>query len=143
MADASSESKGWPNRHADSVMHQTEFCRQYCASGWVNGAACLFGFVDCALTRATFQPANGEYFEGKISTYSTSCFSDGICSVTVGGKVVVTTRGWARDPVGTLQGVDSIGDIEKVIGHNAKVYAAKTADGYTLYGNTNFYLKVE
>jgi peptidoglycan hydrolase-like protein with peptidoglycan-binding domain len=95
------------------------------------------------LTRATFVPKQGEYFEGTISAFSTSCFVDGECSVTVGGKKVVTTRGWARDPVGTLQGVESISDIQNKIGHNAKVYAAKTDDGYTLYGNTNFYLKVE
>lgn len=93
------------------------------------------------LTRASFLPAKGEYFEGIISAFSTQCFVDGICSVTVDGKVVVTTRGWARDPVGTLQDVESIGDVESKIGRTAKVYAAKTKDGYTLYGNKDFYLK--
>jgi hypothetical protein len=95
------------------------------------------------ITRASFLPVKGEYFEGIISAYSTQCFVDGICSVTVGDKVVVITRGWARDPVGTLQGVESIADVGSKIGHIAKVYALKTADGYTLYGNKEFYLKVE
>jgi hypothetical protein len=94
------------------------------------------------MTRGSLNPAKGEYFEGKISAFSTECFVDGECSVTVGGKKVVTTRGWARDPVGSLKGVESIGDIEKNIGKTGKVYAAKTQDGYTLYGNKEFYLEV-
>lgn len=96
------------------------------------------------LTRASFNPAKGEMFEGKVTAFSTQCFVDGVCSVTVGDKVVVTTRGWARDPVGQLKGVESIGDVEKMIGHNAKVYAAKTDDrNYTLYGNTDFYVEIQ
>lgn len=95
------------------------------------------------LTRATFIPAKGETFEGKVEAYSTGCFVDGICSVTVNGKVVIVTRGWARDPVGTLRGVESIGDVEKKIGHNAKVYALKTSEGYTLYGNKEFYIEIQ
>jgi len=95
------------------------------------------------ITRASFLPAKGEYFEGTISAYSTQCFVDGICSVTVDGKIVVITRGWARDPVGTLQGVESIADVGNKMGHKAKVYAAKTTDGYTLYGNKEFYLIVQ
>jgi hypothetical protein len=72
------------------------------------------------ITRASFLPVKGEYFEGIISAYSTQCFVDGICSVTVGDKVVVITRGWARDPVGTLQGVESIADVGSKIGAHSE-----------------------
>jgi hypothetical protein len=84
-------------------------------------------------------------FSGTISAFDTACFADGICSVTVGGKVVIIQAGYRINvpPVGALEGVESIGDLDKKIGHMADVYAAKTATGeYTLYGNTAYYVKV-
>jgi ribosomal protein L21E len=85
-----------------------------------------------------------ENFSGIIQSVSTGCFSDGKCSVTIDGKKVVTTIGWSQAKVGSIRGsVNSIGDIEtSKIGARANVYAQKTADGYTLYGNSNYYIEV-
>jgi peptidoglycan hydrolase-like protein with peptidoglycan-binding domain len=86
----------------------------------------------------------GEYFSGTIQTVSTACFADGECSVTIDGKKVVTTIGWSQAIVGSIKGsVSSIGDIEtSKIGARANVYAQKTTDGYTLYGNAAYYIEV-
>lgn len=87
-------------------------------------------------------------FTGKISAVDTACFADGVCSVTVGGKKVILTSGLRIapiPPVGTLQGVESIGDLENEIGSEAEVYAATATDegyDYTLYGSTSYYVKV-
>lgn len=85
----------------------------------------------------------GEYFEGTIQSYSTACFADGECSVTIDGKKVVTTIGWSQETVGTVRGIPDFGSLETKIGSHAKVYAKKTTDGYTLYGNTNYYIEVQ
>jgi len=87
-------------------------------------------------------------FTGTISAVSTACFADGICSVTVDGKEVILLAGLRVAPipeVGSLKGVDSIGDLEGKIGSKAEVYAAPTTEGdaeYTLYGSTSYYVKV-
>ncbi|MEN9552189.1 MAG: hypothetical protein RI935_566 [Candidatus Parcubacteria bacterium] len=86
--------------------------------------------------------SQGERFEGTITAYSTACFADGECSITVDGKKVITTIGWSQAVVGRLLGVDSIGDIENKIGRNAKVYAKKTEGGYTLYGSKEYFVEV-
>lgn len=107
------------------------------------------GFVG-PLTRASLNtlsaPSNSsEYFSGVIQAVSTSCYSDGICSVTIDGKVVVTTIGWSQAIVGSIKGtVNNIGDIQtSKIGTRANVYAQKTSDGYTIYGNSGFYIDVQ
>jgi hypothetical protein len=84
------------------------------------------------------------FFSGTIQGVSTSCFSDGECSVTIDGKKVVTTIGWSQAVVGSIKGsVNNIGDIQtNKIGSRAKVYAKKTVDGYTLYGNSAYYIEV-
>lgn len=104
------------------------------------------GFVGLR-TRAllnTNTDASGETFEGTIQAASTACYADGICSVTIDGKVVITTIGWTGGALGSIKGtVTTIGDIAtNKIGAKAKVYAQKTAEGYTLYGNTDYYIEV-
>lgn len=87
-------------------------------------------------------------FTGKISAVDTACFADGVCSVTVDGKKVVLLAGMrigTIPPVGTLKGVESIGDLEAKIGSKAEVYATPTKENgadYTLYGSTAYYVKV-
>jgi peptidoglycan hydrolase-like protein with peptidoglycan-binding domain len=87
-------------------------------------------------------------FEGEIEAVSTACFYDAVCSVTIDGNVVVLLAGLRMDPppVGSLIGVDSIGDLEDEIGSKAKVYAAIVEDDsdadYTLYGSTKYYVEV-
>lgn len=92
---------------------------------------------------AIAKQVSGERFSGTISAYSTACFADGECSITIDGKKVVTTRGWSQEVVGSLKGVASIGDIETKLGAHATVYAQKTEDGYTLYGNKDFFVDVK
>ena len=85
-------------------------------------------------------------FEGTISAYDTSCFSDGVCSVTVGGKKVILVTGgraMAGNTVGKLIGVGSISDLGNKIGATADVYALPLDNGdYTLYGDAGYYVKV-
>lgn len=104
------------------------------------------GYVGPKTRLALSNLPNGteETFEGVIQSVSTACFADGECSVTIDGKKVVTTIGWSQAVVGSIKGtVNSIGDIEtNKIGARAKVYAKKTTDGYTLYGNSAYYIEV-
>ena len=83
-----------------------------------------------------------ERFEGTVTAYSTSCFSDGECSVTVDGKKIITTIGRSQMIVGTVIGIPNFGSIEKHIGSRAEVYVKKTDGIYTLYGSTNYYIKI-
>ena len=83
-----------------------------------------------------------EKFEGKVTAFSTACFADGECSITVDGKKVVTTIGWSQQTVGEVKGIPDFGSIEKNIDAQAKVYARKTADGYTLYGNPDYFIEI-
>lgn len=115
-----------------------------------NGIAPAHGYFG-AKTRAHLtkdQSILGETFSGKIEAVNTGCFADGICSVTISGKEVIILTGMRAGvipPVGSLKGVDSIGDLEGKIGAAAKVYAAKTTEGgadYTLYGSTSYYVEV-
>lgn len=84
-----------------------------------------------------------EKFEGTITAYSTGCFVDGICSISVDGKVIVTTRGWSQEIVGKVTGVEDFGSVEKKIGSRAEVYAKKTSEGYTLYGSSDYYINIK
>lgn len=115
-----------------------------------NGITPAHGYFG-AKTRAAIekqQRPDGETFSGKIEAVDTGCFADGVCSVTVGGKEVILLAGMRLGtipPVGSLKGVDSIGDLEGKIGSTAKVYAAKTTEGgadYTLYGSASYYVEV-
>ncbi len=85
----------------------------------------------------------GEIFEGKITAYSTACFADGECSISVDGKKVVTVIGWSQAVVGQVLGIPDLGAVENKIGASAKVYAKKTLDGYTLYGSKDYYIQVK
>lgn len=105
-----------------------------------------FGARTRAFILSSIQPALT--FAGTISAVNTGCFADGICSVTIDGKEVILLSGFRVAPipeVGSLQGVDSIGDLESEIGSKAEVYAAPATEGdaeYTLYGNTSYYVRV-
>lgn len=118
---------------------------EYQSANGIVPAAGYFG----PLTRARLMGgvATDITFEGTISAVDTSCFVDATCSVTVDGKEVVLLTGMrpATVPVGTLRGVQSIGDLESRIGDQARVYAAplvgEGAD-YTIYGNANYYVLV-
>lgn len=83
-------------------------------------------------------------FSGKLEKVDTGCFVDGECYVIVDGKHITTTMGWSRETVGSVQGVESFGDLEKHIGEDVEVYAQDKGDGtYTLYGSEGFYVKLK
>lgn len=83
-------------------------------------------------------------FTGKLEQVNTGCFADGECYVVVDKKHVTVLMGWSRDTVGSIQGAESIGDLEKFIGKDVEVYAKDKGDGtYTLYGSEGFYVKVK
>jgi hypothetical protein len=113
----------------------------------VEPAQGFFGPLTRAALSTTTAPAPTAVFRGEVEAVDTGCFADGICSVTVGGKEVIILAGFriSPPPVGTLQGVDSIGGLENEIGSEAEVYAAVTTEGdadYTLYGSLEYYVKV-
>lgn len=87
--------------------------------------------------------ASGEKFEGTITAYSTGCFADGICSITIDGKKVVTTIGRSQQVVGSVTGIPDFGSVASKVGSHAKVYAKKTDDGYTLYGSADYYIQIQ
>lgn len=108
-------------------------------------ASGYFGAKTRAFIDMDTTPEATASFTGKISAVDTACFADGVCSVTIDGKKVTLLAGLRIvpiPPVGSLQGVDSIGDLEGKIGSTAEVYAAKDGEDYTLYGNTSYYVKV-
>ena len=83
-------------------------------------------------------------FSGELEEVNTGCFADGECYVVVDGKHITVLMGWSRDTVGTVQGVESIGDLETRVGTEVEVYAQDLSDGtYTLYGSEGFYMKVK
>lgn len=86
----------------------------------------------------------GVVFDGVITAYSTQCFVDGECSITVDDKKIITTTGWSQQVVGAVRGVESISGIENKIGAKAKVYASKVeGNTYTLYGSSDYYIEVQ
>ena len=87
--------------------------------------------------------AQEERFEGTITAYSTGCFADGECSITVSGKKVVTTIGRSQVVVGSVIGIPDFGSVESKVGSHAKVYAKKTVDGYTLYGSASYSIEIQ
>lgn len=83
-------------------------------------------------------------FSGTLEEVNIGCFVDGECFVVVEGKHITTTMGWSRETVGSVQGVESFGDLEKHIGEEVEVYAQDKGDGtYTLYGSEGFYVKLK
>ncbi len=89
--------------------------------------------------------AKSKKFSGTITAYQTDCFFDGICSITVDGKVVVIAAGFrAVGEQGKLTGVESMGDVETKIGSTAEVYAEKVDEtNYTLYGSNEYYVNIK
>ena len=83
-----------------------------------------------------------ETFEGIVTGFSTGCFADGECSITVDNKKVITTTGWSQQTVGKILGVPDLGEVEKNIGNRAKVYAKKVEGGYSLYGSADYYIEI-
>jgi hypothetical protein len=83
-------------------------------------------------------------FSGKVEAFDTGCIVDAVCSITIGGRKVITTIGWTGGPVGRVKGVRGFDEITNKIGTTANVYATKDKNGeYTLYGNENYYIEIK
>lgn len=91
---------------------------------------------------STTATTTSETFEGIVTAFSTGCYADGECSVSVDGKKVITTIGWSQETVGKLLGVPDLGAVEKNIGSRAKVYAKKVEGGHSLYGSADYYVEI-
>lgn len=87
--------------------------------------------------------SNDVRFSGVIESYSTGCYADGECSITIGGKKVITTLGWHQEIVGTVKGIESLDDLENRVNVRANVYARKIDGGYTLYGKKDYYVEIK
>lgn len=121
---------------------------EYQAANNIAPAVGYFGPLTRAKVMQDSAPVATARFTGKIEAVDTSCFFDGVCSVTIDGKKVILISGIRINipPVGTLEGVDSVGDLENEIGTEAEVFAAVNTTGveeYTLYGSTSYYVRVE
>ncbi|MBI2315249.1 hypothetical protein HYU93_04315 [Candidatus Daviesbacteria bacterium] len=88
-------------------------------------------------------------FTGMITETNNSCWVDGVCSVKIDSSWVEVERGGLRppnmmgEPGGQLIGISFSSDTEKYIGQKAEFYGAKKDDGsFTIYGNSNYYLKL-
>ncbi len=94
-------------------------------------------------TPAPVGKIKADMFTGTLEAVDTGCFADGECYVEVDGKHVTAIMGWSQETVGTVQGVESFGDLEKYVGKKVEVYAHVREDGtYTLYGSEGFYIKL-
>lgn len=81
-------------------------------------------------------------FEGTVTAYSTACFADGECSITVDGKKVITGIGRLQQPLGEVRITPELGGYEKTIGAHANVYARELANEFTLYGSPDYYVEI-
>ena len=117
---------------------------EFQAAKGITPAHGYFGPKTRAAIAGTAVSMHAPTFVGTVEAVDTACFADGICSVTVDGKKVILLTGMRIGeipPVGSLQGVESIGDLESRIGATARVYAATTTEGgadYTLYGSKDY-----
>ncbi len=90
--------------------------------------------ADVATSTATFTGTLEEVHEG--------CYYDAECYIVVDGKHVTVIRGWSREIVGSVRGVESFGDLNAHIGKELTVYAARNGNDYTLYGSGDYYVEV-
>lgn len=90
-------------------------------------------------------------FTGKLEVVNTGCFYDAECFVVVDSKQVTVIGGRMmagnEEPVGQMLGLkdgEGFGDLEKYIGKEVEVFAKEIEYGnYTLYGNSEYYIKVK
>lgn len=73
-------------------------------------------------------------FDGKVEAIDNGCFADGVCSVTVAGRTIVTMRGWSQATWGTR-------DPDLVVGDAVAVRCRATADGCTLEGDAGLFVR--
>lgn len=108
------------------------------------GAGIAYNFFDPIIPESPeIFDASPIVFEGTLESVNTGCFADGECFVMVDGKRITLLRGWSRDTVGSVEGVNGIGNLESHIGDTVRVYAQPVGpDHFTLYGDSEYYLSI-
>lgn len=96
----------------------------------------MLAMAGCAAPGApTAAAAAGDLrFAGVIEAVNDGCLADGVCSLTIGGREVVTMVGWSRDTWGQVEA-------EKKLGTPVQVWCRKTAAGCELRGNAGYYVR--
>ena len=73
-------------------------------------------------------------FSGTVQGIDNGCFADGVCSVEVDGRTVVTLRGWSRSTWGHRDPGIEVGDA-------VDVRCLVEGTGCTLEGDAGYYLR--
>jgi len=73
-------------------------------------------------------------FAGRIEAINDGCLADGVCSLTIDGREVVTMVGWSRDTWGQVE-------VEKRLGIPVQVWCRRTATGCELRGNAGYFVR--
>jgi hypothetical protein len=86
-------------------------------------------------------------FVGTIVATNDECRVDGICSIKVDDKWVVSEFGGLRptseiETKGRLIGISFGQDTQRYVGKKVEVFAKPENGGYTIYGDSNFYIKL-
>jgi hypothetical protein len=73
-------------------------------------------------------------FAGQIEAINDGCLADGVCSLTIDGREVVTMVGWSRDTWGRVE-------VEKRLGTPVQVWCRRTETGCELRGNAGYFVR--
>ena len=73
-------------------------------------------------------------FRGTVQNINNGCFVDGICSVDVDGRTVITMRGWSRSTWGQR-------DPDIKVGDSVEVRCMREESHCTLEGSADYYLR--
>lgn len=94
----------------------------------------LLGPLGACATADGGKPNGLLAFQGTVQSIDNGCFADGVCSVVVDGRTVVTMRGWSRSTWGNR-------DPEIEVGDAVDVRCASEAGGCTLEGSADYFLR--
>ena len=85
-------------------------------------------------------------FSGTVTTIDCGCWSDGVCSIAVNGKMILFGRGWSGSTWGAIEGLRGC---EESVGMSAEVFARKDLgasfglpDTYSLEGSQDYYVRL-
>ena len=95
----------------------------------------LLALAGCASPGAPTAATAGDLrFSGVIEAVNDGCLADGVCSLTIDGREVVTMVGWSRDTWGQVE-------VERNVGTPVQVWCRKTATGCELRGNPGYHVR--
>lgn len=101
---------------------------------WPAFLVCLAACVSSSDPATDITAADELRFTGAIEAIDDGCLADGICSLTVDGRMVVWMVGWSREPWGTVSA-------ERTLGARVEVWCRKTPAGCELRGNQGYYIR--